>query len=232
MVDDKIYPSIENDIKRYASQYIQKKYPFSKALVFKINTKEYDAPEITKLLENLYFDGIKDQSSRLIGLVLIGEIPLPVVKYQDYIFPSIYPYADFLEQKYLWDDQAGYFLNTREEGQAEIWHGIINFGKETKSYQSFFSKLKNYEADPTAFVEKKIWYDDFIALKNNFLEENFSLYKNKLLFAEDLGYHRYTQLFADFLEQENKDETSDTINSLHTELQQLGLNSSALNSSI
>lgn len=232
LVDDKIYPSIENDIKRYASQYIQKKYPFSKALVFKINTKEYDAPEITKLLENLYFDGIKDQSSRLIGLVLIGEIPLPVVKYQDYIFPSIYPYADFLEQKYLWDDQAGYFLNTREEGQAEIWHGIINFGKETKSYQSFFSKLKNYEADPTAFVEKKIWYDDFIALKNNFLEENFSLYKNKLLFAEDLGYHRYTQLFADFLEQENKDETSDTINSLHTELQQLGLNSSALNSSI
>lgn len=232
LVDDQIYSELESELRRYATQYIQKKYPLGKALILKINTKEYDAPEITKLLENLYFDGLKDQSSRLIGLVVIGEIPLPVVKYNDYIFPSIYPYVDFLEQKYLWDDEAGYFLNAREEGQAEIWHGIIDFGKETKSYQSFFAKLKNYEADPAAFVEKKIWYDDFIALKNNFLEDNFNLYKNKLLFAEDLGYHRYTQLFADFLEQENKDESSDTINDLHTELQQLGINSSSLNSSL
>ncbi len=232
LVDDQIYSDLESDLKRYSTQYIQKKYPLSKALVLKINTKEYDAPEITKLLENMYFDGIKDQSSRLIGLVLIGEIPLPVVKYNDYIFPSIYPYVDFLEQKYLWNDEAGYFLNARDEGQAELWHGIIDFGKETRSYQSFFAKLKNYEADPSAFVEKKIWYDDFIALKNNFLDENFSLYKNKLLFAEDLGYHRYTQLFADFLEQENKDETSDTLNDLHTELQQLGINTSSLSSSV
>ena len=56
LVDEKIYPSIEADLKRYSTQYIQKHYPQSKALVLKINTIEYDAPEIAKLLENLYFD--------------------------------------------------------------------------------------------------------------------------------------------------------------------------------
>ena len=71
LVDDQIYPSIEKDLKRYTSQYLQKNYPLTKALVLKINTKEYSAPELTKLLENRYFDGLKDKSSRMIGVVLV-----------------------------------------------------------------------------------------------------------------------------------------------------------------
>lgn len=66
LVDEKIYPEIENNLKRYATEYIQKKYHNSKALVLKINTTEYTAPEITKLLENLYFNGEQDSSSQLI----------------------------------------------------------------------------------------------------------------------------------------------------------------------
>jgi hypothetical protein len=34
----------------------------------------------------------------------MGKVPLPVVKYQNYIFPSVYPYTDFIEQKYIWDE--------------------------------------------------------------------------------------------------------------------------------
>ena len=59
LVDEKIYPQIESDLKRYATQYIQKKYSNSKALILKINTSEYTAPEISKMLENLYFNGEK-----------------------------------------------------------------------------------------------------------------------------------------------------------------------------
>lgn len=200
LVDDKIYDTIEDDLKRYASDYIQKKYPHSKALVLKINTKEYSAPEIVKLLENLYFDGLKDQSSSLIGLVLIGNIPLPVVKYGDYIFPSIYPYVDFLEQKYVWDEESGYFANHLENGQAEIWHGIINFEHNVQSYHNFLKKLQKYDNNPSAFADQKIWYDDFIALKKNFLDEAYNMYQNKLIFAEDLIYHRYTNLLINILQ--------------------------------
>ena len=56
LVDERVYPKIENELKWYTTEYIQKKYDQSKALVLKINTQEYSAPEITKLLENLYFE--------------------------------------------------------------------------------------------------------------------------------------------------------------------------------
>ena len=200
LVDEKIYPSIEADLKRYSTQYIQKHYPQSKALVLKINTSEYDAPEIAKLLENLYFDWLKDQSSRLIGLVLVGTIPFPAVRYDNYVFPSIYPYVDFLDQKYVWNQELGYFTENRKDGQPEVWHGVIDFDQDIDAYHKFFDKLKLYDAKPKKFVAKKIWYDDFIAHKKNFLEETYQLYQNKLLFAEDLIYHRYTDLFNRILQ--------------------------------
>lgn len=45
---------------------------------------------------------------------MVGEIPLPVLKYQDYIFPSVYPYVDFLEQKYTWNQHEGFFTQNKE----------------------------------------------------------------------------------------------------------------------
>ena len=61
LVDERVYPKIENELKWYTTEYIQKKYDQSKALVLKINTQEYSAPEITKLLENLYFEWEKEK---------------------------------------------------------------------------------------------------------------------------------------------------------------------------
>lgn len=232
LVDDKIYDTIEDDLKRYASDYIQKKYPHSKALVLKINTKEYSAPEIVKLLENLYFDGLKDQSSSLIGLVLIGNIPLPVVKYGDYIFPSIYPYVDFLEQKYLWDEETGYFTQNLENGQAEIWHGLVNFEGDIQDYHNFFKKLQEYDKNPSDFIEKKIWYDDFIALKKNFLDDAYNMYQNKLIFAEDLMYHRYTNFLVNILQGHQEQDNVSLLWDLSQELSKLWVHNSDLTTSI
>ena len=49
LVDDKIYPQIETDLKRYTTQYIQKKYENSKALV--LNMKAFLLK--TKILDKL-----------------------------------------------------------------------------------------------------------------------------------------------------------------------------------
>jgi hypothetical protein len=43
----------------------------------------------------------------------MGKIPLPVIKYQNYIFPSIYPYTDFIDQKYIRDEAQGYFIQNK-----------------------------------------------------------------------------------------------------------------------
>ena len=230
LVDERVYPKIENELKWYTTEYIQKKYDQSKALVLKINTQEYSAPEITKLLENLYFEWEKEKSSQLIGLVMIWEIPFPVVKYSDYIFPSIYPYVDFLDQKYLWNEWEWYFTQAKQNGQAEIWHWVINFKSDADTYKRFFQKLKNYDADPTKFADKKVRYDDFVALQSNFLEENYQLYKNRLTFAEDLMYNRYTNLLFDFFQKNDSQKVKQIVNDLGNALKDLG-DSSAISSS-
>ena len=222
LVDERVYPKIENELKWYTTEYIQKKYDQSKALVLKINPQEYSAPEITKLLENLYFEWEKEKSSQLIGLVMIWEIPFPVVKYSDYIFPSIYPYVDFLDQKYLWNEWEWYFTQAKQNGQAEIWHWVINFKSDADAYKRFFQKLKNYDADPSKFADKKVRYDDFVALQSNFLEENYQLYKNRLAFAEDLMYNRYTNLLFDFFQKNDSQKVKEMVNDLGSALKDLG----------
>ncbi len=72
-----------DDIERYATEYVQKKISNGKAIVFPVNidSEEWlDATDIVKILENIYFDGIKDKSSSLVWLVLFGDIPLPIVE--------------------------------------------------------------------------------------------------------------------------------------------------------
>jgi hypothetical protein len=68
--------------------------------------------------------------------------------------------------------------------------------KTPDEYADFFAKVLEYDADPKEFIDKQIWYEDFIAEKKNFLDDNYQPYQNRLIFAEDLMYHRYTTLLA------------------------------------
>ena len=212
LIDNNTYNSISwnSNFKRYTDEYIPEKYPGSNAVIFSLNTNEYNAPEIVKLLENVYFDWLKWSASRLIWTIVMWDIPLPVVKYKNYIFPSIYPYTDFIDQKYIWDESEWYFIQNKSNGESEIWHWIISLDDAGK-YNDFFEKLKKYNNNPKKFVEKKIWYDDFIALGKNFLWETYQLYKNKMIFAEDLIYHRYTNFLVDMLQLNQQDENADLL---------------------
>ena len=212
LIDNDTYNSIGSNwnFKRYTDSYIPEKYPGSESIIFSLDLKEYTAPEIVKLLENVYFDGIKNTSSRLIWVIVMGKVPLPVVKYQNYIFPSIYPYTDFIEQKYIWDETQWYFIQNKTVWEAEIWHWLISLNDASK-YDKFFTKLKKYQNDPEKFIDKKIWYDDFIALNKNFLQETYQLYKNKVIFAEDLIYHRYTNFLIDMLQVNQQNENADIL---------------------
>lgn len=65
-VDKDIYNDISSDVQRYASNYIQQRVSNSKATVFPINTDTFKAKDIVKILENLYFDGVHNQTSKLV----------------------------------------------------------------------------------------------------------------------------------------------------------------------
>ena len=203
LVDKDIYPNNQQDIQRYTTQYIQKKLNNTKAIVLPINTKNIKAFEISKMLENIYFDGIKEQPSKLIWIVLIGNIPLPVVQDNGYIYPSIFPYVDFEKQQFIFDPNKNFFVpNNNPNGQAEIRHGIINFSSG-EDYHKYFEKLKTYYQSPEKFVDAKIRYDDLIGTKQFFVPENVNYYINNQLFAEDKWYHRYTNLLFNTLKSDH-----------------------------
>lgn len=126
LVDSGISDAVRTDLQRYTTQYIQKRYTNSKAIVIPINTSIIKAPDIVRMLENIYFEGTKNQPSSLIGVILVGDIPLPVANKDGFIFPTILPYTDFEQQQYLFNAQSTYFeYNNIPNGQPEIWHGYI-----------------------------------------------------------------------------------------------------------
>ncbi|MCF7835358.1 VCBS repeat-containing protein, partial [Candidatus Gracilibacteria bacterium] len=212
LVDKNIYNSLSSEIQRYSTQYIQKEISNSKAIVLQIDTQKLQAQDILKILENMYFDGLELETSKLIGLVLIGDIPLPVIKNENFIYPSIYPYVDFEEQKFIRNDKEQYFVyNNNPKGSAEIWHSIIDHKQDINQYKDFFDKLGNYYQDPADFVSKDIWYDDFVANKNYFNEDALSSYINNFIFSEDIGYHRFTNLLLKIVQGEHNDEISELL---------------------
>ena len=216
IVDDTIYDNLKNDIQRYATDYIQgdtrNKYNSisnSQALIFPINTENFSPKNITQLLENMYFGWIDWKTSRLVWLVLIWDIPLPVVNQNWYIYPTIYPYVDFEEQKFIWDEESQYFVyNNNPNWQAEIWHWMINFDT-IDEYKDYYEKLREYWDNPSSFVDKAIWYEDFIGNTRYFNDNSLNAYLNNFIFAEDLWYHRYSDLMVKVLQWQRNKEMSE-----------------------
>lgn len=63
------------------------------------------------------------------GTVLIGNIPIPVVEKDGITFPSLYPYVDFDEKRFLYNEREKKYIfasNISENSNVEIWHGVMN----------------------------------------------------------------------------------------------------------
>ena len=218
-VDKNIYQNIKANLIRYTTTYIQKRIGNSKAVVLPIDTTTLKAHEISQILENMYFEWLKDESSKLVGTILIGDVPLPVVENNGFIYPSIYPYVDFENQQFIYDTNKKFFVyNDNPNGQAELWHGMIKFDTDAQ-YNDFFTKVKSYYNNPTTFIDKAIWYEDFIGLKKYFIPENTKYYINSMIFAEDIGYHRFNNLLLNILKDEHNDSAIALGSNLKNDLQ-------------
>jgi hypothetical protein len=214
-VDKDIYASSKSDIEWYATQYIQQRISNSKALVMPINTENFKAIDLVRMLENIYFDGVKGKTSRLLWTILVWNIPLPVVQNNGFVYPTIFPYVDFEDQQFIYDAHQKFFVyNDNPRGQAEIRHWVINFWWDVAKYSHFFTKLKKYAEAPEDFVEPLMWYDDFIGMKSTFAHDMVPYYVNNFLFAEDIGYHRFSNLMLNYLKQIQNDAAISTISGL------------------
>ncbi len=222
-VQDDVYDAVKSQIDRYTSSYLQQQ-DNTKAIIFPIDTQNLKSRDILKVIENMYFAWEKNTPSDLEWVVLIGDVPMPVINDNWFIFPSIYPYVDLEEQKYLRNKDTTFFVpNDKPDSKPELRHGVINLGDDMQDYARYFQKLKTYDANRDDFVAKQFWYDDFIYLKQTFATDLLQYYMNSFVFAEDRNYHRFTNTMLDFFTQESNDDVQnvmqDAINNAEDRIQ-------------
>ena len=106
--------SLSGKIQTYAAD-VQATLPWTKTVI--VTVSEEDTPvEIQRMLERFYFEGNPEDSdaTKLSGVVLVGDVPLPVVNKKGNRFISLLPYTDFEEPSYLLDAATLDFLPNQE----------------------------------------------------------------------------------------------------------------------
>lgn len=130
--------------------------------------------EIYEGLAQFYFSGEKnDGQSQLVGTVLIGNVPLPVVEKNGNLWPSIYPYVDFEHPSYQWNFEKNRFVFFSEgDSEPEIWHGVIKsekskFEQRVLELKDFFTKNHEVHTGKEKY-SKKAFYMDLLRQKKLF----------------------------------------------------------------
>lgn len=173
-----------------------------KILVF---DKEKDTTvSLANALTNIYKNSDANANNSLKGVVLIGDVPLPVVNKKGNRFVSMFPYTDFIESAYAYDPN----LNSFERNEAvtfpkpEIWHGVIrpseNGIKGTAQLAEFFDKNHLYYTGEPEYAdfEKRMFFGDLVHEQEKLNADVYKYYLQYLSSWEDQAYMRYTKAWA------------------------------------
>ncbi|HEC20911.1 MAG TPA: hypothetical protein ENI70_00150, partial [Candidatus Peregrinibacteria bacterium] len=209
VVEENLYKgTLRSKIQRYASD-IQKTLAYTKPLVITVG-EEDSVVKIQQVLERLYFegDGAKNEQNNLVGVVLVGDVPVPMVGEEGEEFVSMYPYTDFIKKAYIYNFQTNQFEKNDliSESRPEIWHGVIRppvGGVEgAKLLSEYFDRNHDfYEGkNSAALFDKKVFYADFLHEKESLSEDVYEAYLRQLGSWEDIMYNRYTSAWADALQ--------------------------------
>jgi len=155
LVEEDIFKKISGDIDTYARR-IQNKLPHTRTVIL---TYARDAHPylIASTNERLYFSGLPGHNSqktqKLVGTILIGHVPIPVVHKENQSFLSLYPYTDFDEPHFFWNwktSQYEYVSQAKNNPQPDIWHSVIDpntgdIDTDVKKIRDFFARVYEYD---------------------------------------------------------------------------------------
>jgi uncharacterized repeat protein (TIGR01451 family) len=204
--------NLDKRITTYA-QNAQSRIPHSKALILEI--EEDESPfRIATTLEKLYQEGMdpnllyrnllpkKGETNKLAGIVLIGDVPIPVVHEEGGSYPSLYPYTDFYRKGFIYNHASKKYERNDAvpEPNPEIWHGVIvppaqEETEKVRQLMDFFKKnddFSNKENDMATF-HKRVLYANYPAMES---QANFMDYKNYLRFIkwmEEMVFERFNK---------------------------------------
>lgn len=167
IVDEDIYDDIRSKLVRY-TQDIQWVLENTRVVILPTPSTA-TAFDIASLNEKLYYEWYKwvrdvDFESKLVGTLLVGDIPVPVVFDESSSSRTILPYTDFEDKSYTYDHNSDTYQPNPDaaiEVTPEIWHGVIS----------------PHSWDPDTDVE----------LIRDYLDKNHDFYRGQWNFSEDLG---------------------------------------------
>lgn len=179
--------------------------------------KDTSPKEIYEGLAQLYFLGEKgDGLSKLEGVVLIGEVPLPVVEKNARLWPTVFPYTDFENNVYHWDMEKDRFVFADSSRMdSEIWHGVIRSQKENFEHQKNdilgFLDQNTLIHSGTKVFSDKVFYADIEIQK--LLPQTFKdQYAQWIKYAEEITYQRFSKDLYSKIDADLKDlDTSEDI---------------------
>ncbi|MBP9718059.1 S-layer homology domain-containing protein [Candidatus Gracilibacteria bacterium] len=191
-------------INRYAID-IQNELDKTRAVIIQVDT--YEKPEnVASVLEKLYYEGDPAEPGRtayLKGVVVIGDVPLPVVNKKGNRFISLFPYTDFKAPVYEFNPETTDFEPTGsvDQPQAEIWHGVIRTPISLKSNDGremmarYFDKNHLYHVGDQRYTsfDEKMFFQDFIHEEENLNPAAYQGYLKYLDHMDDVAYKRYTK---------------------------------------
>lgn len=147
--------------------------------------------------------------SQLVGTILIGNVPIPMVNSDGKYFPSVFPYVDFENKAFLYNEKSDRYekvsaLNGGIEA-VEIWHGVINpaVGRawagesDILFIRDFLDKTHNFYTENGRFASineppRVFYFDAFSESKSIELRRVFQ-YSLWIQNIENFAYSRFSK---------------------------------------
>ncbi len=200
--------SLSDRIQRYAID-VQSSQEYTKSLIIKVDKNE-KVDQVAAALEKLYQegDGTPNEITKLSGVVIIGDVPLPVVNKKGNHFVSLFPYTNFVDKAYIFNATSGEYEPNPDLKfpKQDVWDGVIKppvaddtAGDDGRQLlASYFDKNHLFHLGRPDFAQfdKKSLVAD---LYNEFKGMNTSSYASYLRYLahwEDFSYLRYSKTLA------------------------------------
>lgn len=169
--------------------------------------KDFSPYEIFEGNSTLYFSGKEgDRLSQLVGTVLVGDVPLPVVDKNGSYHPTVFPYTDFERPNYSWDFEKERFVFVEGDEDPEIWHGIIRSDVQTgdtdldrerriAELKKFFDTNHQFHEGSLTF-NKKVFHADLLTQKTglpDFVKDSYHKWLDNI---DHILYKHYSKKLA------------------------------------
>lgn len=191
---------LSEKIQTYAAD-VQSAVPWTKSIILTVAPEDTPA-DIQRMLERFYFEGNPEDNdfTQLSGVVVIGDVPLPVVNKNGNHFLSMLPYTDFQDPAYIFDEDTQDFLPNRvgQELQPEVWHGLMVpplGGQEgIDLLADYFVKNHAFHTGDESYTrfDKQVFVGDFVTEEDTLNPVSYDSYARYLDLWEEMVYYRYT----------------------------------------